>query len=396
MTNQEWIERGEKVLAPTYKRFPVAFVEGKGQYLWDANGNKYTDFLAGIAVCNLGHSHPKLVEAIINQAKKLIHVSNFFNIPPQVELAELICKNSFGEKVFFCNSGAEANEAAIKLARMYGKKYLGKEKIEIITMLNSFHGRTLATVTATGQEKFHKGFEPLVEGFVYVPFNDIKSVENQISDHTLAIMVEPIQGEGGVNVPSENYLKDLRRLCDENDIILIFDEVQVGMGRTGKIFAYKWWDVEPDIMTLAKSLAGGVPIGAMVTTSKFAKAFEPGTHASTFGGNPLATAAGVATFNIIFEEDLLTHCFEIGDYFKKRLYYLKDKFPFIKDVRGKGLILAMELDVSCVDIVTKALEKGFLVNCTMDKVLRFLPPLIIQKDDIDNLVNCLEDIFKKI
>jgi len=386
----------EQYIANTYARYPILLVRGKGTRVWDLEGEEYLDFVSGLAVCNLGHCHPKVVKAIQDQAEKLIHVSNFYYIEPQIQLASLLCKHSFADKVFFCNSGAEANEGAMKLARKYAKEKISKDRHEIITMERSFHGRTLATLTATGQEKFHKGYEPLMPGFKYVPFNDIRAVKNAMDSKTCAVMLEPIQGEGGVNCPSEGYLKALREICDEKGLLLIFDEVQVGMGRTGKLFAYEHDGVEPDMLTLAKSLAGGVPIGALLIKKGIADSFKPGDHASTFGGNPLATAAGVAALTTILEEGMLENCQKMGDYFLSQLEEIKGKFPFVKEVRGKGLILGMELKIDGSSIVNEMLKKKILINCTMGNVLRFLPPLIVTKEEIDRVVKALEEVFRGI
>jgi predicted acetylornithine/succinylornithine family transaminase len=386
----------EQYIANTYARYPILLVRGKGTRVWDLEGEEYLDFVSGLAVCNVGHCHPKVVKAIQDQAEKLIHVSNFYYIEPQIQLASLLCKHSFADKVFFCNSGAEANEGAMKLARKYAKEKISKDRHEIITMERSFHGRTLATLTATGQEKFHKGYEPLMPGFKYVPFNDIRAVKNAMDSKTCALMLEPIQGEGGVNCPSEGYLKALREICDEKGLLLIFDEVQVGMGRTGKLFAYEHDGVEPDMLTLAKSLAGGVPIGALLIKKGIADSFKPGDHASTFGGNPLATAAGVAALTAILEEGMLENCQKMGDYFLSQLEEIRGKFPFVKEVRGKGLILGMELKIDGSSIVNEMLKKKILINCTMGNVLRFLPPLIVTKEEIDRVVKTLEEVFNTI
>jgi predicted acetylornithine/succinylornithine family transaminase len=396
MDSQTMMMLSEKYVANTYARYPVLLVRGKGTRVWDLDGKEYLDFVSGLAVCNLGHCHPKVVKAIQDQAEKLIHVSNFYYIEPQIQLASLLCQNSFADKVFFCNSGAEANEGAMKLARKYAKEKMGKDRHEFITMERSFHGRTLATLTATGQEKFHKGYEPLMPGFKYVPFNDIGVVKNAIDSKTCAVMLEPIQGEGGVNCPSEGYLKALREICDEKEVLLIFDEVQVGMGRTGKLFAYEHDGVEPDMLTLAKSLAGGVPIGALLIKKGIADSFKPGDHASTFGGNPLATAAGVAALTTILEEGMLENCQKMGDYFISQLEEVKKKFPFVKEVRGKGLILGMELKIDGSSIVKEMLKKKILINCTMGNVLRFLPPLIVTKEEVDHVVKALEEVFKGV
>jgi predicted acetylornithine/succinylornithine family transaminase len=387
------ISDSQRYIANTYSRYPVVLVKGQGCKVWSSDGREYLDFVAGLAVCNLGHCHPKVVQAIRDQSRKLIHVSNFYHIEPQIELAKLLCENSFADRVFFCNSGAEANEAAIKLAKKYAKDSGSADKFEIITMERSFHGRTMATVSATGQDKFRKGFDPLLPGFKYVPFNDMEAILRAVSPHTCAIMVEPIQGEGGVNIPSDGYLRDLRELCRERGILLIFDEVQVGMGRTGQLFAHEHDGVYPDIMSLAKSLAGGVPIGVMVATEEVAKSFTPGTHASTFGGNPLATAAGLAAVSALLEDGVLENCRRVGDHFFSRLIDLKEKYPFIQEVRGRGLIIGMELGFGGSQIVMRCLEEGFLINCTMDNVLRFLPPLIVTPEEVDQLIGALDGIL---
>jgi acetylornithine/N-succinyldiaminopimelate aminotransferase len=396
MDSQTMMMLSEKYVAHTYARYPILLVRGKGTRVWDQEGQEFLDFVSGLAVCNLGHCHPKVVKAIRDQAEKLIHVSNFYYIEPQIELASLLCKHSFADKVFFCNSGAEANEGAFKLARKYAKEKMGKDRHEIITMERSFHGRTFATLTATGQEKFHKGYEPLMPGFKYVPFNDIGSVENAIDSKTCAVMLEPIQGEGGVNCPSEGYLRALREICDEKGLLLVFDEVQVGMGRTGKLFAYEHDGVEPDMLTLAKSLAGGVPIGALLIKKGIADSFKPGDHASTFGGNPLATAAGIAALTTILEEGMLENCQKMGDYFISQLEEIKKKFSFVQEVRGKGLILGMELTIDGSSIVKEMLKKKILINCTMGNVLRFLPPLIVTKEEVDRVTKALGEVFISI
>ncbi len=396
MDSQTLMMLSEKYIANTYARYPVVLVRGKGTRVWDVEGKEYLDFVAGLAVCNLGHCHPRVVKAIQDQAAKLIHVSNFYYIEPQIQLASLLCKHSFADKVFFCNSGAEANEGAMKLARKYAKGKMGVDRYEIITMERSFHGRTFATLTATAQEKFHKGYSPLMPGFKYVPFNNPEAVRNGVDSKTCAVMLEPIQGEGGVNVPSEGYLKALREICDEKGILLIFDEVQVGMGRTGKLFAYEHEGVEPDLMTLAKSLAGGVPIGALLIRKGIAESFAPGDHASTFGGNPLATATGVAALSAILEEGMLENCEKVGAYFLARLEEIKKHFPFVKEVRGRGLILAVELSMDGGAIVKEMIQRGILINCTMGNVLRFLPPLIVTKQEVDQVVDTLQQVFSSI
>ncbi len=395
MSSKALIELSNKYITNTYSRFPIVITKGKGCKVWDVDGKEYLDFVAGIAVCNLGHCHPKVVKAIQEQAERLIHISNLYYIEPQARLAELLCKNSFAQKAFFCNSGAEANEAAIKLIRRYFKDK-NEDKFQIITMEQSFHGRTMATLAATGQRKFQQGFEPLLEKFIYVPFDNVGAVADAITSQTAAVMVEPIQGEGGVNIPSDNYLKELKALCKGKGLLLIFDEVQVGMGRTGKLFAYEHYDVTPDIMTLAKGLAGGVAIGAMLATDEVAKSFVPGTHASTFGGNPLATVAGIAALKAVLEEGMLENCRKVGNYLIKRLEGLKAKYSFIKEVRGKGLIIGMELNVSGADIVKGCMEKGVLINCTSDKILRFIPPLVVTENEVDEMMGILEEVLKGV
>ncbi len=395
MSTDKLIEESKKYLFNTYGRFPVVFVRGRGMKLWDSDGKEYLDFLSGIAVNNLGHCHPKVVIALQKQAQKLIHVSNYFHIEPQIKLAKALCQNSFADRVFFCNSGAEANEAAIKLARKYAKENMGGQRYEIITALKSFHGRTMATITATGQEKFQTAFTPLLPGFKYVPFGDAAAVRDAVTDKTCAVMMEPIQAEGGVNVPPDDYFGELRALCDEKGLLLILDEVQTGMGRTGKLFACEHYGIKPDIMTLAKALGGGTAIGACLATEKAAEAFSPGDHASTFGGNPLACAAGLASLEAILEDGwLLGSCARMGEYFVKELLKLKEKYHFIRDVRGRGLLIGMELDFDAAPIVKQALAEGFVINSTMGSVLRFLPPLIVTEEEIDALVETLDRIFE--
>jgi len=389
------LEDADRYLMHTYSRQPVILRKGRGMKVWGTDGKEYLDFVGGIAVNVLGHCHPKVVIAIQKQAQRLLHVSNLYYIEPQIKLAKLLCAHSFADKAFFCNSGAEANEAAIKLARKYAKEHSGQEKFEIITALNSFHGRTLATVTATGQEKFQKGFEPLMPGFKYVPFNDVNALKSAISRNTCAVMLEPIQAEGGVIIPSENYLEEVRKLCDENGLLLILDEVQTGMGRTGKLFAYEHYGITPDIMTLAKGLGGGVPIGAALATERVAASFQPGSHASTFGGNPLVCAAAIATLETILEDGLLIeHCARMGKYLINRLEQLREDYhDTIADIRGKGLLVGLEINKDGAPIVKACLEKGLLINCTAGNVLRFAPPLIVEKKEIDHMVDVLEEVL---
>lgn len=377
----------------TYTRLPISLVRGSGCLVYDAEGREYLDCVAGIAVNLLGHSHPDLIEAITKQAKQLIHTSNLFYTLPQSLLAQRLVQLSFADKVFFCNSGAEANEAAIKLARRYANKRFGPERTEILTMINSFHGRTLASLTATGQPKLQEGFAPLVPGFRYVPFNNLEALEAQITPNTAAIMLEPIQAEGGVVVPDAGYLKSVRELCSRRDILLIFDEVQTGMGRTGTMFAYQQFDMTPDIMTLAKGLGGGIPIGACLATKEVATGFEPGTHASTFGGNPLACAAALKVLDVLLEGGRLAHGRIIGDYLSKGLATLQEQYACVTQARGMGLLQGLELSVEGKPLVLECLDRRVLINCTMGKVLRFVPPLIITKTQVDRLLSVLSGIL---
>jgi len=390
---QEIIKKADQVIAKTYKRFPIVIAKGKGCKLWDTQGKKYTDFVAGIAVCNLGHAHPGVSKALSMQANTLYHVSNLYYTIPQVELASRLTENSFADRVFFCNSGAEANEAAIKLARKYFKEKGESGRYRIISMEHSFHGRTMATLSATGQDKIKQGFEPVLEGFDYVPFNDISALRSKIGPSTCAVLVEPIQGEGGVRCPDPEYLKAVRQTCDETGILLIFDEIQTGMGRTGKLFAYEHFGIAPDIMTLAKALANGLPIGAMLAREEVADAFGPGSHASTFGGTPVVTAASLEVVRVLLEENIIDHCKKIGAYFKERLAWLKNRHELIEDVRGMGLLLGMKLKIEGDQIVASCMEKGFLINCIQGNILRFIPPLIIEKQEIDALVACLDEVI---
>lgn len=390
----EIFEESKKYIMNTYKRLPLFIVKGRGNRVYDAEGKEYLDFVSGLAVNNLGHCNPRVTVAFQKQAQRLVHTSNLFYTEPQVRLAKLLVENTFADKVFFCNSGAEANEAAIKLVRKYSKEK-GSRRHEIITAFNSFHGRTLATLTATAQEKFHRGFDPLVPGFSYIPYNDIEAVEKAITDKTAAIMVEPIQGEGGVNIPDKDYLRRLREICDSHGILLVLDEVQTGIGRTGRLFAYQHSGIEPDIMTLAKGLGGGLPIGAMLAKDYVAEAFTPGSHASTFGGTPLVCSAAIEVLKIITEdENILENCRRIGSYLLNELNDLRLKYShLIKDVRGKGLLTGMELNINGEEIVLECLKRGVIINCTMERVLRFLPPLDVSQVDIDALMDTLADVF---
>jgi acetylornithine/N-succinyldiaminopimelate aminotransferase len=393
MKTEELIALSEKYVMSTYKRFPIVLSRGLGVHLWDNDGKQYLDLVGGIAVCALGHSHPRVVEALKRQLELLTHVSNLYHIENQIRLAQLLVENSCLDKAFFCNSGAEANEAAIKLARKYASEKM-EGKYEIITMQDSFHGRTLATVTATGQAKFHAGFAPLPEGFRYVPFNDLAAIEAAITDRTLGVMVEPIQGESGVIIPAPGYMPGIRRLCDDRGLLMIVDEVQTGMGRTGTLFACEAEDVVPDMITLAKALGNGFPIGVLLAADRIAAAFVPGSHGSTFGGNPLATAAGIAVLETFFDEGILENCRRVGAYFLEQLAGLKAKNARIQDVRGRGLIIAIELTVPGADVVLACLRRGLLINCTGGNVLRFVPPLILTKTDVDKAVGILAEVLE--
>ncbi|MFQ6066081.1 MAG: acetylornithine transaminase [bacterium] len=395
MNNQTVIRLDQKYVMHTYSRIPIALKKGKGVRVWDHEGKEYLDFISGIGVNAVGHCHPEVVKAIESQLERLLHCSNLYHIDLQTKLAETLCKVSFADKVFFSNSGAEANEAAIKLARKFGSKLDGR-RYEIITMEGSFHGRTLATLKATAQTKYQNGFGPFPPGFKYVAFNDLKEVKKAISPKTCAVMLEPIQGEGGIRVASEVFLRELRELCDKKGILLILDEVQCGLGRTGKMFAYQHYGIEPDVMTLAKSLGGGIPIGATLAKEKVASAFEPGTHASTFGGNPLACSAALAFLKVVRNENLVEKARERGNYFRTGLEKLKKKFPFIKDIRGKGLMIGVELDFPGKNIVKLCRDQGLLINCTVKKILRFLPPLIVEEPDIDEAVKILDRVFSHL
>jgi acetylornithine aminotransferase/acetylornithine/N-succinyldiaminopimelate aminotransferase len=397
ISNAEWINRGDAVFVETYSRFPAAMVRGEGCRLWDADGKEYLDFLAGIAVCSLGHCHPAVTAAVCEQAGQLLHVSNLFHTAPQIELAELLTENSFADRVFMANSGAEANEAAIKLARIHS----GEGRYEVISLSGSFHGRTLATVAATGQPKFHQGFEPLPAGFVHAGFGDPRELEALISDKTCAILCEPLQGESGVRPLSREYLQAIRDLCDEHGLLLIFDEVQTGMGRTGSLFAYQQLGVTPDIMTLAKALGNGLPIGAMLTREEIARSLTLGTHASTFGGNPVAAAAGVAVLKTMLAEGFFESLQERSAYFIKRLESVAARFPKLASaVRGRGMLLGLVLTeqgiAHGVDIVQQLFEGGVLINFAGMRVLRFIPPLTVGQEEIDQLIDQLTAVLDGI
>jgi acetylornithine aminotransferase len=394
MDTSALMKLADQVMASTYGRVPILLKEGKGCILKDLEGRTYMDFVAGIAVCSLGHAYEGVAQALADQARRLVHVSNLYYTEPQIELAQWLVEHSFADRVFFCNSGAEANEAAFKLARKYFKVQGSPHRFRMITMEGSFHGRTMATLTATGQEKIRKGFEPLLEGFDIVPFNDLEAVKSAITEETCAVLLEPIQGEGGVRCATAEYLEGLRTLCDREGLLLIFDEVQTGMGRTGKLFAYEHFSITPDIMTLAKALANGLPMGAMLAKETVAAAFTPGSHASTFGGTPLVAAAALAVVNALVNDGVIRNCQNVGQYFKNQLLGLQSKYSFVREVRGKGLLLGLDLTCDGAPIVKACLDKGFLINCTQDHVLRFVPPLVVQEKEIDALISCLDDVFQ--
>jgi len=394
MNNEKQIFLNEKkYFIPAYDRKKVVFVKGKGQYLWDINGKKYLDFFSGISVCSLGHCHPKVTKSIKFQADKLVHVSNLYYTLPQVKLAELLIKKSFKKgKVFFSNSGAEANECAIKLSRKLGSQF---KKYEIISFKNSFHGRTLATLSATGQKKFHKGFAPLMSGFKFATFNDISSVKKLINKKTCAIIVEPVQCEGGVHLAEKKFLQGLRKLANKHSLLLIFDEIQCGMGRTGKLFAYQYYNVEPDVITLAKSVAGGLPLGVTIVKDKFANLFKPGDHGSTFGGNLVSCSSAIEVLNLI-DKKMLNNITQLSEYTVYKLNELKCKYKSIKEIRAVGLIFGMELDREVKDIIDLCLREGLVIGSAGKKVLRFLPPFVITKRDVDYAIKILDKVFKVV
>lgn len=394
----EIMEMDKKYYMNTFgSRTPVCFQYGKGMNLWDTEGKKYYDFLAGIAVNALGHSHPKLINAIKEQAEKLIHCSSLYYIETQAKLAKVLVENSCADRIFFANSGAEANEGAIKLARIYFYKKGLTGKYEIITLQNSFHGRTLTTVAATGQEKYHKPYNPLTPKFVSVPINDLEALKSAISDSTCAVMLELIQGESGINPTNQEYMKAVRKLCDEKGILLIFDEIQSGLGRTGKLFCYEHYDVEPDIFTLAKALGGGFPIGALCAKEFVAQAFEPGDHGSTFGGNPLACAAGLAVMDTLLNDGLVENAQKVGSYFIEKLQTLKNKYPILSQVRGKGLMIGVQFSIDkAKEIKDMLFEKGYLIGNVGSNILRISPPLIVTKQDIDSMVDTLDSVLANI
>ncbi len=383
-------------LMNTYTPLPVTFVRGEGVWLWDDQGKHYLDALAGVAVCGLGHCHPDLVKAICDQAGQLIHTSNLYHIGKQEQLATKLSHLAGMDNAFFCNSGAEANEAAIKLARLYGHNK-GIDLPTIVVMERSFHGRTMATLTASGNRKVQAGFEPLLTGFARVPYNDLEAV-SQVAVHNkniVAILVEPYQGEGGVNVPQAHYLQGLRHLCDQNGWLLMLDEVQCGIGRSGKWFAFQHSGIHPDVMTLAKGLGSGVAIGACLAKGVASEVFKPGNHASTFGGNPLASTAALTTLNIIERDDLIRNALELGDYIRSSFKSTLSSIDGVKEIRGQGLMIGIELSRPCGELVREALSQGLLINVTSDKVVRLLPPLVMQRQEADLVVSSVSKLIKE-
>jgi len=389
---KQLLEWSDKHLMTVAKRYPVALVRGEGARVWDTDGKEYLDFTGGIAVTALGHSHPRVVGTMREQATALLHVSNYFHIPQQIHLAKLLCEHSFADRVFFSNSGAEANETAIKLARKWAKEHGGSDRGDIISMRGGFHGRTLATVTATAQEKYHHGYEPLPAGFKYVPFNDLRALERAIDSRTAAVLVEPIQGEGGINIPDDGYLPGLRKLCDEAGIALILDEIQTGLGRTGRLWCHEHAGITPDIMTLAKALANGVPIGATLATEEVARVFTPGSHGTTFGGNPLATAVGLTVLATLLEERLPERAARVGRLLLERFEALRTRYPqLVTGVRGRGLLAGMDVVPPVADVVAACRERGLLVLTAGDNMVRVAPPLIVSEAEVGRAAGILED-----
>ncbi len=390
------MERADKVVMNTYGRQPLVLVKGEGCRVWDDHGKEYLDCVAGLAVVNLGHAHPEVAKAAAAQLTQLVHVSNIYYTTPMVELAEALVRLSFADRVFFANSGAEVNEGAIKLVRRYSRERFGAGRHRIICMENSFHGRTLGALSATGQSKFWQGFDPLLPGFAFVPFNDLEAVAKAVDDTVCAVMLEPIQGEGGVCLPSPDYLKGLRQLCDDKGLLLILDEIQTGLGRTGKLFAQENFGITPDVMTLAKALANGLPMGALLATEEVAGAFVPGTHASTFGAGPVVAAAANTALGLLSAPEFLAGVRERGVFVEKRLSALQAELPVIKEVRGLGLMWGLELTQEGTPVVAACRERGLLLNCTQGNVIRLLPPLVITAQELDAALAILRDAFKAV
>ncbi len=395
MNSQEIFEKLDRFAMPTYARQKLALVRGEGTRVWDAEGREYLDFLSGLGVNNLGHCHEAVVHAVRKQAAQLLHVSNLYYIAPQAELAQLLSENSFGGQCFFCNSGTEANEAAFKLARKFWREK-GQDRFEIIAANRSFHGRTLASLSATGQPKYHQGFEPLAPGFLFVDFNDAAALRDAISDKTAAVILEPIQIEGGIYSAADEYLKQVRQICDETGVLLILDEVQTGMGRTGTLFAYEQYGIQPDIMTLAKALAGGIPIGAVVAKKEVAQVFGPGTHAATFGGNPLACSAGIAVVKEMTRPGFFENVTELSARFFEQLEEIKGKHTVIQEIRGKGLIIGLQLEAEVGNVLTPLLEDGIIAGSAGPNTLRFAPPLIVETAEIDRAVGSLDRVLSQM
>ena len=389
MNQHNWQVRADRVVMNTYGRQPLVLVRGEGCRVWDDEGREYLDFVAGLAVCNLGHAHPAIARAASEQLGRLVHVSNIYYTTPMVELAEELVCLSFADRVFFCNSGAEAMEGAIKLSRRYASQRFGPQRHKFVCMENSFHGRTLGALSATGQQKFWQGFAPLLPGFEFVPFNDLAALEKVADDSVCAIILEPVQGEGGVNLAAAEYLAAVRQLCDDRGILLVFDEVQCGLGRTGRLFAHEHSGVTPDIMALAKALAGGLPMGALLATEAAAQGFVPGTHASTFGGGPVIAAAAKASLGILCDPHFLAAVREKGCYLQEKLQELQSRFPVIEEIRGVGLMWGLQLSHDGGPVVTACRERGLLVNCTQGNVIRLLPPLIVEQGELDRGVKIL-------
>jgi len=394
--SNNWMERADKVVMQTYGRQPLVLVRGEGCQVWDDSGRQYLDFVAGLAVCNLGHAHPEIARAAAAQLTQLVHVSNLYYTTPMVELAEELVRLSFADRVFFANSGAEVNEGAIKLVRRYSREKYGEGRHRIIAMENSFHGRTLGALSATGQSKFWQGFDPLLPGFVFVPFNDLEALAAAVDDTVCAVILEPIQGEGGVCLPGPDYLAAVRRLCDDKGLLLVLDEIQTGLGRTGELFAHQHYGITPDVMTLAKALAGGLPMGALLATEEVARTFVPGTHASTFGAGPVIAAAAKTALGLVSTPELLMGVRAKGQYLRNSLKLLKDEFAVIKEVRGLGLMWGLELAKEGTEVVNFCRERGLLVNCTQGNVIRLLPPLIIKVDEINRGLMILTEALRAL
>ena len=394
--SNNWMERADKVVMQTYGRQPLVLVRGEGCQVWDDSGRQYLDFVAGLAVCNLGHAHPEIARAAAAQLTQLVHVSNLYYTTPMVELAEELVRLSFADRVFFANSGAEVNEGAIKLVRRYSRERYGEGRHRIIAMENSFHGRTLGALSATGQSKFWQGFDPLLPGFVFVPFNDLEALAAAVDDTVCAVILEPIQGEGGVCLPGPDYLAAVRRLCDDKGLLLVLDEIQTGLGRTGELFAHQHYGITPDVMTLAKALAGGLPMGALLATEEVARTFVPGTHASTFGAGPVIAAAAKTALGLVSAPELLMGVRAKGQYLRNSLKLLKDEFAVIKEVRGLGLMWGLELAKEGTEVVNFCRERGLLVNCTQGNVIRLLPPLIIKVDEINRGLMILTEALRAL